>query len=138
MHFRNNGHRIIEHFAANYPSAHPVYIWPHHFDEACYVPLQKLADKDIRSISFGLAVPDENFHSGYFYISSWSKDGLKQADPLKINPPGKWHNNGWTGQLLEIKDILSLSPDDQESIVFSFMKEGIIKARQMVGWDYNL
>jgi hypothetical protein len=135
--YRTNGHLVVEHFAGQFSSAQPVWVWPHHFDEGCYVPLQFQANEPITSISFGLAVPDTYYNNPYFYVTTWKKKGDDFTNLPELSPPGKWHKQDWTGQVLEMKNLIGYSKTEQAETVYRFMSEAIENARRLVGWIYK-
>ena len=135
---RENGHLILTHFAADFSSAHPLYVWPHHFDEGCYVPIEKLNDEVIRSLSFGLAVPDQDYDGAYFYVNAWNHKGISYDHLPHISSPGQWHQEDWYGQVLELSKLTDLPCEEQAAVSFRFMEEALKNARSLAGWSYKV
>lgn len=135
--YRSNGHLIISHFAAEFNSAYPVYIWPHHFDEACFVPLLFDEGEVIGSIHFGLSIPDEFYDSHYLYVTAWKKDKIDYSKWPTIDKPGRWHKKGWKGQVLPGSALIGLPADEQAQTAINFMEQAINNARGLVGWIYT-
>ena len=134
--YRDNSHLLLEHFAAKFQSAEPVYVWPHHFDEGCYVPLEKVNNEVTRSLNFGMAIPDTMYESAYFYVTSRSNDGIDYDDLPDIEPPGEWHTGDWNGQALPLSSLLPLDRFEQAETVSNFMQQAIQNARRLAGWSY--
>lgn len=135
--YRTNGHLLIRHFADEFATSQPIHVWPHHFDEGCYVPILFEANEVIGSISFGMAVADEYYDSPYLYVTAWKKDGISYTNPPAINIPGKWHQTDWNGQVLPGAELVDLSPEEQATTAYEFMKQAINNARRLVGWVYK-
>ena len=135
--YRDNSHLVLEHLAGQFKSAHPVRIWPHHFDEGCYVPIQKFGGEDSRSLSFGMAIPDKFYDHPYFYVTTWAKDGIDYDELPEIEEPGAWHRKEWTGQVLDISKIINLKGADQAGSVLNFFEAAIENARRLAGWAYK-
>ena len=135
--YRDNSHLVLEHLSGQFKSAHPVRIWPHHFDEGCYVPIQQFGGKDSRSLSLGMAVPDSYFNQPYFYVTTWAKDGIDYSELPEIAAPGAWYNKEWTGQVLEAGKLIDLGGEAQAQAVHAFFNEAIKNARRLVGWAYK-
>ncbi|MEJ2595652.1 MAG: hypothetical protein P8100_11145 [bacterium] len=135
--YRENGHLMLNHFSADFSSAHPLYVWPHHFDEGCYVPLEKLNEEVIRSLSFGLAVPDHYYDGPYFYVNAWNHKGISYDRLPPVTSPGQWHLEEWEGQVLELSKIIELPGEEQARVTFRFMEEALKNARLLAGWSYK-
>lgn len=135
--YRTNGHLLISHFANEFATAQPIHVWPHHFDEGCYVPILFEANEVIGSISFGMAVADEDYKSPYLYVTAWKQDDMGNTNPPKLDSPGKWHQTDWDGQVLPGAELIALSPKEQATTAYEFMKQAINNARRLVGWVYK-
>ena len=135
--YRNNGHLVMSHYASNFQSADPLRVWPHHFDEGCYIPIQTRLGEVTRSISLGMAVPDSDYQDAYFYVTAWNKEAQQQDQLPDIDPPANWHTSGWTGQVLEIRHLVGLPPEEQAITTCRFFEAAIKNARQLAGWSYK-
>jgi len=135
--YRTNGHLMISKFSKEFATAQPVRIWPHHFDEGCYVPLLFEANEVIGSISFGMAVADEYYDTPYLYVTAWKNDEISYENPPELVSPGKWHQTDWNGQVLPGAELVELSPEEQALTAYEFMKQAINNARSLVGWVYK-
>ena len=135
--YRSNGHLVLTQLAVAFSSSNPVYIWPHHFDEGCYVPFQFENSEAISSLSFGLAMPDVYYNNPYFYVTTWKKKGDNISKLPELPPPGKWHTHEWKGQVLEAKNLVELSSKDQLETTLEFMELAIENARRLIGWVYK-
>lgn len=98
------------------PGPSPVRCWPHHFDIATYVGLEKGGGETARGIGIGMSPGDESYDEPYFYINPWphpDPDGLPQ-----LPPPGHWHTQGFVGAIATATEILSLSTISGELPLF--------------------
>lgn len=132
---RTNGHLAMQKALVDYPTADALRVWPHHFDEGSYIPLVTAdASKEVTgSISIGLAMPDVYYDNPYFYITAWTKDGIKVDKPFGIHFPGKWHEHEWVGQILETKDLGAFKRvEQQEEATGDFLKEGMQQAMALI------
>ncbi len=136
--YRTNGHLVLTHFAAQFDTASPVLVWPHHFDEGCYIPLQFENGEAVTSVSIGLAVPDSYYVSPYFYVTAWKKEGVNYENRPEIASPGHWHDHEWTGQVLEGRSLTGLNQKEQEDVALGFMKQALENALLVAGVTNNL
>jgi hypothetical protein len=98
--------------------------WPHHFDHASYIPLEKNKSGEvIKSISLGLAIHDGMIDEPYFYISAWQKDKKLDLSKMKELSAGYWLNDGFKGAVFPVLDLV----DDLtfEERIDSYFKEAI-------------
>ncbi|NOX85248.1 MAG: hypothetical protein GXO86_04680 [Chlorobi bacterium] len=136
--YRTNGHLVLTHFAEQFDTASPVLVWPHHFDEGSYIPLQFESGETITSVSIGLAVPDNDYDSPYFYVTAWKKDGLNYKNKPEITSPGHWHQHEWTEQVLEGKSLTGMDKNRQRDTAFAFMKQALENVFRITGIAKNL
>jgi len=87
----------------------PSRCWPHHFDIAMVVELDKKPKgKPARAIGIGLSPGDDYYAHPYFYLSPYPKP---QAENLPELPPGgRWHTREFFGAVATAVDLLAL-PD---------------------------
>ncbi len=132
-HYRTDGHMVLTHFAEHFETASAVLVWPHHFDEGSYIPLQFENGEAITSVSIGLAVPDSYYDSPYFYVTAWKKDGISYQNKPAINAPGHWHEHEWTGQVLEGRSLAGMRQNQQREATYGFMKQAMENALRITG-----
>jgi hypothetical protein len=96
--------RLFTMIASSDRRASPVRCWPHHFDLATLVQI----DKD-HSVGVGLSPGDATYDEPYFYVTPWPYPAPDAG--LAALARGHWHRDGFTGAVLEAKDV----GDDPES-----------------------
>jgi hypothetical protein len=79
------------------PGASDPRCWPHHFDLATLITLQKGSDGVQRTIGVGLSPGDESYPEPYFYVTPYP---YPPADALGELALGRWHTTGWVGAVL--------------------------------------
>jgi hypothetical protein len=79
----------------------PARCWPHHFDLAVLIALDKA-----RSIGIGLSPGDEYYAQPYFYLSPYPRPATENLPPLP--PGGRWHAKGFFGAVAPATDLLAL------------------------------
>jgi hypothetical protein len=83
-----------------------IRIWPHHFDTGALLA-QFEGENMIRSIGFGLAIPDTMCNDFYLYTSVWSAQGpldLQGLQPLQV---GRWKTPDWQGGIAPVTELES-------------------------------
>jgi len=86
----------------------PSRCWPHHFDIAMVVELEKAKAESARAIGIGLSPGDEYYAQPYFYLSPYPKPGIENLPELP--PGGRWHTKEFFGAVATAVDLLAL-PD---------------------------
>ncbi len=76
------------------PAASPVRCWPHHFDIATLIEVDRDAKK---SIGVGMTPGDGNYAEPYWYVTPWPYPAADNLPPLEA---GTWHTDGWIGAVL--------------------------------------
>ncbi|MEM9560423.1 MAG: hypothetical protein AAF995_08955 [Planctomycetota bacterium] len=82
-------------------------IWPHHFDAASLIVLERDARGEMtRTVGVGVTPPDSIEGSGYWYVSPWSKGGANGFQTPDL-PGGRWHARDGADPmaLLSISDL---------------------------------
>ena len=133
-HYRTNGHLVMTRFAKRFQTASPLLVWPHHFDEGSYIPLQFEGGEAVGSVSIGLAVADAYYPYPYFYVTAWKKEGINYENLPGIKLPGKWHTHEWTGQVLEGNSLVSMEKEKQENTANRFLEKALKNAVKLIGW----
>lgn len=91
-----------------------VRCWPHHFDLAVQVPVER------NSLGVGMSPGDASYAQPYFYITCWPYPPVDHLPALEL---GHWHSTGWTGAVLLAEELLT-SPE-QEKLAQRFMDDAI-------------
>ncbi len=132
---RTNGHLLQQYFLELLHREEELFIWPHHFDEGLYLPLTFEGEAPTSSISFGLAMPDVYYPEPYFYITAWEKEVKISIKDVKNITPGHWHQQDWSGQVLETYIIVQAekSASGQAAMTMDFLQKAINNALGMTG-----
>jgi hypothetical protein len=133
--YRTNGNLLLEYFTQQVKPGEPVRVWPHHFDDGSYLPLQ-FDDKGAvtGSISLGMAVADPYYPEPYFYVTAWTSQGINYDHLPDLKKPGKWHKKEWMGQVLVASDIVKFDRSkEQLEVSFNFLKQAIDNALELIG-----
>lgn len=96
--------RVSEENAALKPGPSPVRCWPHHFDIATLISLEKGKSEKARSIGVGLSPGDGYYGEPYFYVTPWP---YPEPDNLPELPGGShWHAKDFVGAILPASEII--------------------------------
>ena len=88
------------------PGPSAIRCWPHHFDIATYVALERGDVETARGIGVGLSPGDDAYDQPYFYVNPWPR-----LDPTGLPnaiAPGHWHVEGFVGSIATGAEILAL------------------------------
>jgi len=131
--YRTNGNLLLEYFTQQVKAGEPVRVWPHHFDDGSYLPLN--FDENgapIGSISLGMAVADPYYPEPYFYVTAWKSEGVNYDNLPDLQKPGKWHQHEWMGQVLEASEIVKFDrAKEQLEVSYNFLKQAIENAMKL-------
>jgi hypothetical protein len=119
----HNSHLLLKCLVVEkWEEAFDIRCWPHHFDLATLIPLEKNEEGDIlKSIGVGFSPGDEGIEEPYFYANIWpsvSYDSLA-AKPLEI---GKWNKHGWSGAVMSYSGFVE---SDQSELLESFINQAM-------------
>lgn len=96
----------------------PVRCWPHHFDIATLISLDKdKSGEEARTVGIGLSPGDGGYDQPYFYVTPWPYPAKDKALPEL--PLGAWHTEGWIGAVLQASD--QLDQQDQAGAAARFL-----------------
>lgn len=101
MHLRILAQFILEQINTHYKLETSIRIWPHHFDTGIYTAMP---ESDI-SIGLGLATPDSVCDDHYLYITGYKGGNVIDVSGLDKLSIGEWKSEGFTGAILNAKDI---------------------------------
>lgn len=84
-----------------------VRCWPHHFDIATLISLDKKSAtiESARSVGVGLSPGDEHINEPYFYVTPWPYPPPARLPPLP--EIGRWHTKDFTAAVLPAHRILA-------------------------------
>ncbi len=123
----------ITELAARTEGASDVRCWPHHFDLATLVTVERAADGSAsRTIGVGLSPGDESYPEPYAYVSPWPyPDAKAHLPPL---PVGCWHRDGYTAAILTGSELLAGGPDaEQSDRLREFLDTAVAACRRIHG-----
>jgi hypothetical protein len=111
------------------PGPSPVRCWPHHFDIAIFVALEKGPVESARAIAIGVSPGDGYYAQPYLYVSPYPKPDIENLPPLP--PGGRWHMKDFFGAVATGIDLLAL-PDPRaglDKIVDAAFEESLKRLR---------
>ena len=113
--------------AAHEPDASEVRCWPHHFDLATLITLDRDAPdpEHARSVGVGMTPGDAGIGEPYFYVTPWPPPAARVGPRLHA---GHWHSEGWFGAVLTRSEW-----DLQAESLDSFLTESVAAARELAG-----
>jgi hypothetical protein len=107
-----DGDLVLREIAGREPDATAVRCWPHHFDIAAILYLERdRPAESARQIGFGLSPGDEHHPEPYFYLTPWPIEIDVTFPPLPSG--GRWQRAGFTGAVLLASSLLQGPPDRQ-------------------------
>lgn len=95
------------------PGPGPVRCWPHHFDIAILVALEKGDAESARSIGIGVSPGDNYYAQPYLYVSPYPRPDTANLPTLP--PGGRWHTKDFFGAVATGTDLLAL-PDPRAGL----------------------
>jgi hypothetical protein len=106
---------VLQELRVGHAGASAVRVWPHHFDTATLIGLDREADPEhARSIGVGMTPGDASYAQPYFYVLPWPAPPL-DALPL-LQGGGRWHREGWVGAVLSGEDLVSDGVSSEEQL----------------------
>ena len=104
---RNNAELIMQLFAFPFDNAPRVHVCPHYFETSCFLPVKWGEDGSLsKSLSMGLAIPDEWIDYYYFYVNHWSADSSVDYDAITtLKGNGHWFTGDWIGAVLPLNEL---------------------------------
>jgi hypothetical protein len=108
-HWFGNAHRALAAVAARNEDAGAVRCWPHHFDIATLLTVERDAEgRASRTIGAGLSPGDESYGEPYFYVSPWPDPDPADLPPLSAG--GHWHTQDFTAAILTRSELVAGAP----------------------------
>jgi hypothetical protein len=130
-----NAARLQEKISANTPGASPVRCWPHHFDIATLITLDRDEPdpEKASSIGFGMTPGDSYYNEPYFYVNPWPYPEPKDLPSLRGE--GFWHTEAWVGAVLPASRLKDSSPRQQAEQVHDYVRSAMAAARTLLASD---
>lgn len=112
------------------PGFSSVLCWPHHFDLATLMPLDRQADAETaRSIGVGLSPGDAGRPEPYFYVLPWPHP---EGD-LPALDGGAWNTEGWVGAVLDAAEFTAAgSHGTQCEWIERFLSSAVKACRELL------
>jgi hypothetical protein len=116
--------------AAGQAGSSPVVCWPHHFDIAFLVPLDRVAGI-AASLGAGMTPGDDAIADPYWYVTPHP---VREGSP---RPPlaggGTWHDGGWFGAVLTADALLAAGEETaQVARLGEFLDSALAAGRGLV------
>ena len=111
------------------PGASEPRCWPHHFDLATLITLQKSGDGQARTIGVGLSPGDDSYAEPYFYVTPYP---YPPADMLSRLDLGHWHTRGWVGAVLTASKLAARSSTSQHDRAQAFVDAAVVECRRVL------
>ncbi|HVH99117.1 MAG TPA: hypothetical protein VM869_10415 [Enhygromyxa sp.] len=126
-----NGDRALRELAAQDPRATPVRCWPHNFDIAILLVLERERtddpDSDVtRSVGVGMTPGDGSYADAYWYVMPWPH--AAEPELAKLDGGGIWHREGWVGAVLTSTALR----EPQAERFAAFMRSALVACEAMV------
>lgn len=113
-----------------WPGATPVRCWPHHFDLATSLVLDRDGEPaHRRSIGIGMSPGDEDTPQPYWYVTPWPAP--TDAALPELAGGGRWHLGSWIGAQLPASALAATSAAQHEQ-VGTFLDAAIASARGLL------
>lgn len=127
-----DGDFLVGDIAAGQPGATEVRCWPHHFDIAAILYLDRdRPPETARQIGFGLSPGDHHHAEPYFYLTPHPIEVDVTFPPLPSG--GRWQRGGFTGAVLLASDLLQGAPDGQLDRARAWFDAAFATARHLIG-----
>lgn len=137
--YRFNANWVLGEITGLYPQrASAVRTWPHHFDTASVITLQRdQAGVASKTIGIGLAIPDVQHDEPYFYCNHWQSEGQVSYEQMpELEGSGHWHLDDWKGAVLPASKVVRhRSAEEQQQLVLQFFRSAIRASKQLLEAD---
>lgn len=85
--------------------ANPVRTWPHHFDIATLLVLERDEDgTPTQTVGVGMSPGDDGFAEPYWYVNAWGYP--EHAAFPELDAPGHTHRDGWSGFVMTATELI--------------------------------
>ena len=129
----HNADRVLRVVQSSQADASPVRTWPHHFDMATLIQLDKGKQVEKpRSIGVGLSPGDKYYEEPYWYVNVYPAP----EDPKKVKWPsleggGHWHTTEFTAAVLPGTSMVS--SDNQPGQLKEFLDSALAGCKKILG-----
>ena len=87
------------------PDASEVRTWPHHFDIATLLVLERDEEgAPSQTVGVGMSPGDGSFTEPYWYVNAWGYS--ENAAFPELHTPGHTHREGWSGFVLTATELI--------------------------------
>jgi hypothetical protein len=119
-----NANALLREVAGRHATASAPRCWPHHFDLATRIDVERDASGAAsRSIGVGLSPGDESYPEPYWYVGPWPAPPASQLPRLAS---GHWHSEGFVAAVLPGSAIVAAGgAAGQAALVRRFVDEAV-------------
>ncbi len=122
---------LLRKVRADTRGASPVRCWPHHFDIATLIEVERGPDgAATKTIGVGMTPGDEYYAEPYWYVTPWPRPEGSQLPALAGN--GQWRTEDWFGAVLPASRLLSEPSDQQAQLVSDFARSAVAAGMKML------
>ncbi len=128
---------LLSEIVDGHEAASQVRCWPHHFDIATLVTVERGEDsRATKTIGIGMAPMLEAPKGGapggwYWYVTPWPY--ANGAALPALDGPGSWHTEGWVGAMLSGEEIVAAEPAFREAVVRKFVDVSVGASLSILG-----
>jgi hypothetical protein len=102
-----NTFQILQKVKEKFPKAEAIRCWPHHFDIATLIPIERDSNGEVvKSIGIGFSPGDEAVPEPYLYVNSWPVIDRKELIRFELDK-GEWVDANWSGATLKYAEMLN-------------------------------
>lgn len=126
-----DAHQMLTMIMESSDDASHVRCWPHHFDIATLLTVERDSTGDAaKTIGVGMTPGDGSYQEPYWYVSPWPYPDEWIEPALDGN--GLWHTEGWYGAVLPASRLeANASPETQAAQVGDFLSSAVSACRTM-------
>jgi hypothetical protein len=126
-----NGDRALRELRRHDARASEVRCWPHHFDIATLLVVEREDSADphsevTRSLGVGMTPGDGSYADAYWYVTPWPYPASPELPPL--DGGGIWHKDGWVGAVLTSTALRN----PQAERFIEFLRSALVACEDMV------
>ncbi len=128
-----NAELALQEVREGHAGASAVRVWPHHFDIATLIVLDREADPEHeRSIGIGMTPGDASYAQPYFYVLPWPALPRNELPPLEGG--GRWQREGWVGAVLTGEDLVGsgAAANIQREQAHAFLASAVSQSRALL------
>jgi len=124
--------QLLTAVASEEREASSVRCWPHHFDLATLIPVERdESGAATRTIGVGLSPGDGSYAEPYWYVSPWP---YPEGVALPTLPgTAHWHQDGYTAAIARGSDLVVAGPEDAQPMrIREFLNAAVGASRQIL------